>query len=191
MALSTVKIRASVKIGSIRVETPYILSFNVTKERNKKSTFTASLKIKEKDLSRLIGDTITISAGEDTPKLIFTGYILQSSPSPCWDDPKYIVLNVSGADILYILENEQFTRMSTYSEDSWAIITGINRKAAKAPQFKLIRSQVTMPTDGDNETDWQKYNSFKSSLLDNNASPTPNDGSSSVAIHFTNFTPIT
>ncbi len=188
MALNTVKIRASVQLGTLNVETPYVLSFNVTKERNKKSTFTASLKIKEEELGSLIGDTITISAGEVTPKLIFTGYILLSSPSPCWDDPKYIVLNISGADILYILENEQFTRMSTYSEDSWAIITGINRKSAKSPQFQLIRSQVKMPTDGDNAADWQKYNSHKTTLLENNSAPTPTDGSSSVALHFTNYT---
>ena len=94
MPLSTAKIRATINVGGFSVSTPYILSFNVSKERNKKSTFTASLKIKEDQLNSLIGDVVTISAGEDSPRLIFTGYILQSSPSPCWDDPKYVVLNI-------------------------------------------------------------------------------------------------
>ena len=187
MALSTAKIRADITIGSLTVSTPYILSFNVSKERNKKSTFTASLKIREDQLGRLIGDTVTISAGEDTPRLIFTGYILQSSPSPCWDDPKYIVLNISGADVLYMLENEQFTRLSSYSEDSWAVITGISRKAAKGTQFRLINSAVTMPTDGDNISDWEKNNILKSTPLSSNSSPVPNDGNTTVVINFSNL----
>lgn len=187
MTLNTVKIRARVTIGDFVVETPYILSFNVSKERNKKSTFTAALKIEEDDLNNLMGDVVTISAGENIPKLIFTGYILQSSPSPCWDDPKYVVLNISGADVLYMLDNERFTRLANYSEDSWAIITGINRKAAKGTQFRLINSPVTMPTDGDNISDWEKSNILKSTLLDSNAPPTPGDGSNSVALVFKNL----
>lgn len=188
MALSTVKIRAEITIGNFSVATPYILSFNVSKERNKKSTFQAAIKVNKDRLNSLIGDEITISAGENYPTLIFTGYILQSSPSPCWDDPQYTILNISGADILYILENEQYTRLSSYTEDSWAIITGINRKAAKGTQFRLINSPVTLPTDGDSKSVWEKNNTFKSTLLEGNASPTPNDGGSTVVINFTNLT---
>ncbi len=42
--ITPVKIRATVRVGSIVVETPYILSFNVTRTRGQPSSFSASLR---------------------------------------------------------------------------------------------------------------------------------------------------
>ena len=44
MSIKSVPIRATIDFGGVSIVTPYILSFNVTKTRNSKSTFSASLK---------------------------------------------------------------------------------------------------------------------------------------------------
>jgi len=157
MSIREEPIRATVRLGNIEVETPYVLSFNVNKVRNSKSTFSASLKIDAYDLQHISDNTIIILAGtKRKQKKIFTGFILNSTPSPCWDDPKYVILNLSGSDILYRLENERYTRRQTSMSSRWALITGVQRKAPKGAQFKLVKEDVLLPTDGDIATDDQK-----------------------------------
>jgi hypothetical protein len=157
MAINEQAIRATVKLGDITVETPYVLSFTVNKVRNGKSTFSASLKIDATALRHLNDNLIVIYAGlKRKQQKIFTGYVLNSTPSPCWDDPKYVVLNISGADVLFRLEHEHYTRRQTSASSRWAIITGVQRKAPKGSQFKLVKENVLLPTDGDIATDDQK-----------------------------------
>jgi hypothetical protein len=156
MSIEKVPIRAEIRVGNIIVVTPYILSFNVNKARNTKSTFSASLKVKSSSLNNISDNNVVIKAGTYySLNTIFTGYVLNSSPSPCWDDPNYVVLNVSGADVLYRLENERFTRRQTTSQTTWAAITGIQRKAPKTGLFKLVNYNALIPTDGDLATDDQ------------------------------------
>jgi hypothetical protein len=156
MTIDRVPIRATIHIGNIKIKTPYILSFNVNKARNTKSTFSASLKVRDSNLSNITNNNIIIKAGTaHSLKTIFTGYVLNSTASPCWDDPNYVVLNVSGSDILYRLENERFTRRQTTTKTTWATITGIQRKGAKSGLFKLVNYNALIPTDGDLSTDDQ------------------------------------
>jgi hypothetical protein len=109
------------------------------------------------ELKHLTDNKVVIYAGtKNHQNKIFTGYILNSTPSPCWDDPKYVVLNISGSDILYRLENERYTRRQTSASSRWAIITGVQRKAPKGSKFKLVKENVLLPTDGDISTDDQK-----------------------------------
>ena len=150
MSIKKVPIRAEIMVGKIVVVTPYVLSFSVNKNRNSKSTFQASLKIPGYDLTNIQDNTITIRAGEkDKLQLIFTGYVLNSTPSPCWDDPTYIILNISGSDILHRLENERYTRRQITANNKWAVITGVQRVAPKSGHFRLVNYDVLIPTDGD------------------------------------------
>lgn len=185
MALNTVHIRATINFGGVVVVTPYILSFNVKKERNQKSTFSASVKILATDLVNLSDSNITINAGvEGSETRIFTGDVLQSNPSPCWEDPKYVILNISGSDILHRLENEKYTRLQEYSVSKWALITGVNRKAKKGSQFKLVNHPVVEPTDGDSTTDNEKYNSYNVIDLERSAKAPSNDANAPISMKF-------
>ena len=177
MVLSTVAVRARIILGNLSVSTPFVLSFSVKKERNQKSTFNASLKIISSDLNNLGGSDVEIYAGtSDNMNKIFTGFILQSDPTPCWEDPKYVILNIIGADILYRLEQEKYTRLQESSKSKWALITGINRPAPKGSQFKLVNHELLKPTDGDHTTDDQKNNAFQKTDLENSASIAPSSG---------------
>lgn len=146
MSITSVKIRATISFGGISVSTPYILSFNVTKTRNSKSTFSASLKISSELLGGMNGNEVTIRAGSgggSTP-LIFTGYILSTRPSICFDDPNYTILNISGADILYKLEGQKYTRRQTSSKIKWASIESVTRRAVKGGKFQLVQAPVQL-----------------------------------------------
>jgi hypothetical protein len=123
MAIENIKIRATISIGGFSVSTPYILSFNVTKQRGTPSTFDASIKVHSSALGNISGDVVISAGGNGVQKKIFTGILKQMKPSPCWDDPSYVVLNISGTDVLSKLENKRFTRRQIYSDNSWAIIT--------------------------------------------------------------------
>ena len=43
MSIKTIPIRATINLGGLIIKTPYILSFNVNKVRNSKSTFSVLL----------------------------------------------------------------------------------------------------------------------------------------------------
>ena len=143
MAIDMVKIRAEITIGSLSVVTPYILSFNVTKNRGAISTFSASLKINSSSMnSNLSGNSVQISAGEGSANnLIFTGTVKKASMSPCWDDPSYVLLNISGEDILSFLRGKKYTRRCRGTQSSWVSITGVTRKGLKSGKFKARREE--------------------------------------------------
>jgi len=143
MTILSIPIRATILFGGLSVSTPYVLSFNVTKTRNSKSTFSASLKIPSTDLRDIDSNLVVITAGEKSKmRKIFTGYVLSTRPSICFDDPNYTIMNISGSDIIYKLEGEKYTRRVIHSRARWAIIEDVVRKAEKGTQFQLINSQV-------------------------------------------------
>ena len=143
MSIDMVKVRAKVMVGSLSVVTPYILSFNVTKNRGAVSTFSASLKVKDSSLSgSLSGTSIKIAAGSGSASnLIFTGIVKKASLSPCWDDPHYVIVNISGEDILSVLRGKRYTRRCRSSRSSWVNITGVVRKGLKSGKFKVRREE--------------------------------------------------
>ena len=141
MSITQVKVRAKITIGnSLEVETPFILSFNVNKVRGQISTFDASLKIPGSDITRSIsGDHIKIYAGSISTYLsnvIFSGIVKVIRITPCWDDPQYVFMNVSGEDILSTLRGKKYTRRSTASTASWISIDGVARKGLRSGKFK-------------------------------------------------------
>lgn len=158
MAIKRVRIRATISFGGISVSTPYILSFNVTKTRNSKSTFSASLKVLSSELRSINNNEVEIYAGEKgRERKIFTGFILSSRPSICFDDPNYTILNISGSDILYRLEGEKYTRRQMDSKARWAVIESVVRPAEKGGQFALVNANVQY-TDPDVTSSIEKKN---------------------------------
>lgn len=158
MSITSIPIRAVITFGGLSVATPYILSFNVTKTRNSKSTFSASLKVLSSDLRSMTSNLLTISAGEEgNLHKIFTGYILSTRPSICFDDPNYTILNLAGSDILYKLEGEKYTRRVISSKSRWAVIEDVVRKAEKGSQFQLTNKPMQI-IDQDMISSFEKKN---------------------------------
>ena len=117
MSIELVKIRASISVGGLTVKTPYIQSFNVRKSRGAASTFDAVLKVELGSASSATGE-ITISAGEGSASnRIFTGIVKKIHMTPCWDDPHYCFLNLSGTDMFYLLENKKNIKMIEKTKD--------------------------------------------------------------------------
>lgn len=132
-----VKCRARVEVGGISVETPYVQSFNVRKQRGQVGTFDATLKVEGGAVSGgVAGGNVKISAGQGTPSnVIFTGICRQARVSPCFDDPYYVILNISGADALSLLHGKKYTRRCRSTLAAWVGITGVVREGLKSGKF--------------------------------------------------------
>lgn len=166
--ITSSKIRATITVGALEIKTPYILSFNVSKKRNSTSTFTASLKVTGSDLGSLTDGKVVISAGQSgAEKTIFTGYVLASKPSPSWDDPNYVILNISGSDVLYKLQDKKFTRRQTDSESKWASINSLTREAEVGGAFKLINRPTVIMSPNQTPKDQEKQDENANKTKDN------------------------
>lgn len=136
MAITRVKCRATVSVGGISCSTPYVQSFNVRRQRGQVSTFDASLKIPAGTAGNLAGGDVVIRAGEGSASnTIFTGMCRSAKISPCFDDPYYVILSVSGADKLSLLQGKKFTRRCRSTASAWASITGLVRPGLKSGKF--------------------------------------------------------
>jgi hypothetical protein len=151
--INMVKIRARISLGGgaggVVVETPgpnltngtvdgMIISFNVHTERAKPSTFSASLKVKYDVLNgNTIGD-VHIEAGTESGGIntIFRGIVKNAKIAPCNDDPSYVMLSVSGSDVLSKLEGMKFTRRRRGTRVSWVSVDSVVRAGLRAGKFK-------------------------------------------------------
>jgi len=107
VGFSEVRIRATIDVGGEIISTPDILSFSVTRARGQMcATFQASVKISG-DVSFGTGGKIVISGNGGR---IFTGYVKKISITPCKTDSSYVIVNISGRDVLSILEGATFSR---------------------------------------------------------------------------------
>lgn len=151
MAIEMVKIRAKITVGSLTVQTPFIRSFNVNKARGQISTFSAVLKVPHDTLSdSMTGGSVIIEAGVDSPgNKIFTGMVKQAKISPCWDDPYYVDLSISGVDRLFQLQGKKFTRRCRSSKSSWVSIMGVARPGLKSGKFKYVEDPILEITPDD------------------------------------------
>lgn len=147
--IQQVKIRAKVEIGTLVVETPYILSFNVRKARGQISTFDTTLKIGH-NIGNITGDSVVIYAGEGSAsKKIFTGIVKRAQQSPCFDDPEFSLLTVSGEDVLSLLRNRKYTRRVKATKACWASIDSVTRPGHKNGKFKYVKEEVLVVSDDD------------------------------------------
>jgi len=150
MPIEKIKIRARIEIGSFDVETPFILSFNVNRTRGQISTFDARIKIADGDVADMTGGPIKIYAGSGyAGDLIFTGIVKKVSMSPCFDDPHFILVNLSGADVLSVLQNKKYSRRCIATETSWATIDNVTRRGLKSSKFKYRTEPVVLITNSD------------------------------------------
>ncbi len=125
------KIRASITVGGTTYTTPDVQSFSVNKSRQSLSaTFSASIAIGTSEAAGISGDEVVIKAGLlGSETTIFTGVVRNASINPFWDDPSKVVLQISGNDIMYILDDKKFSRRAvTEGLSTWAEITGIARR---------------------------------------------------------------
>lgn len=154
MPIERVKCRAKITVGGLTAETPYIQSFNVRKQRGQISTFDASMKIPAgvggaDDIAA--GDVIIWAGRDVAEKKIFTGICLNAKISPCFDDPAYVMLSISGADKLILLQGKKFTRRVIKRETAWCAITGVVRRGLRSGKFAYDNESVVEITDGDLE----------------------------------------
>jgi hypothetical protein len=150
MAIENIKIRARIEGAGIDVSTPYIMSFTVNRQRGNTSTFNAQVKVNDSTIIQT-GGSIKIYAGtiDDMP-LIFTGIAKKATVRPCWDDPSYVLIDISGVDILYKLENKKYTRRQIVQRSSFCCIEGVSRRGLKSDKFKFSNEPIKLPTtDGD------------------------------------------
>jgi hypothetical protein len=167
MAIQREKCRAKILIegtsvggSNITVRTPFVQSFNVNKSRGSASTFDASLKVPSSDISGSIGGAyLDIFAGSITgydsvdgslsglPR-IFRGYIRQAKISPCYDDPDYVILSISGSDALSLLQGKKYTRRCRSTQASFVSITGVTRRGLKGGKFTYQAEDVLELDDG-------------------------------------------
>lgn len=112
-----IKIRAEIRVGKVTIVTPYIKAFNVTRARRQGggappcAQFTATVKIPAGTSFDGIGSKVEIIAGrEGKENRLFTGYVHKITINPCREDASYVIVNLSGRDILYRLEGQKFTR---------------------------------------------------------------------------------
>ena len=144
MSIDMVKIRAEISIGSLKVKTPFILSFSVNKQRGQISTFSARLKVSETEVSGVTGGSVKIKAGRNSASnTIFSGIVKKATVQPCWEDPSYVLLNISGADILSTLEGKKYSRRSTATESSWISIDSVVREGYRGSKFaaRLVKDE--------------------------------------------------
>ena len=143
-------IRAEITIGEsfggIVVRTPNIESFSVHRGRGEPAAnFSAAVKIHYTDadrLKRFIRTKIIIKAGVGTGfgslPVIFTGVILRCVFNPIRTDASMLMLNISGKDILYVLEGQKVNRrMKTYRDgtvppEKWGVVNAIVKQNTPA-----------------------------------------------------------
>lgn len=156
MAIHMIKIRARIEIGNLIAGTPplgypnHILSFNVDKGRGKISNFSVSLKVKHEDVYGTIqGDNVKIYAGtvNDMP-LIYTGIVKAANMGPCREDPGFVILNISGEDILSKLSGKKFTRRCRSSKGVWVSIEGLARPGFRSGGFQMQQKEAWLASTG-------------------------------------------
>jgi hypothetical protein len=136
-------IRAEISIGkNYIIRTPNVMSFNVTRARGQASAqFSASVKVGYDDIrssSALINSNIIIKAGEATSfgslPTVFTGLIYKCVINPIRTDASMVMLNISGQDVLSILNGQKINRRLVTRRDGsipaqrWGIVNSIAKQ---------------------------------------------------------------
>ena len=139
MSISQVPVRAVVNVGGSSISTPYVLSFNVHRRRGSPASFDASVKVSGSiGGGGLAGGGISISAGSGSVSTIFTGIVKGAKITPCWDDPSYVIVTLTGEDALSIIKGKKYTRRCIGTKSSFCLITGVVRPGLKSGKFAAM-----------------------------------------------------
>ena len=139
------KIRAEITMGGIKVVTPNVVSFSVRRARNQMAaTFSASLKLPH-TIATDVGADIVIRAGVSGGlKTIFTGTVEKSTINPIRTDASMVMLNISGRDVLGVLEGQKINRrVKTYKDgdtppERWGVISSVlKHNTSKIEKFPI------------------------------------------------------
>lgn len=129
--MQTQSVRATITIGSAEFKTPYVKSFNVTRQRGSIwASASASLELPKDSNLDFVGGLITITVIVDgTSKLLFTGYVDKVDVTPSQSRYSSTMINISAYDLLYRLHNLKVSRRLQLEADKmWCAITGLVRK---------------------------------------------------------------
>jgi len=157
MAIQMVKIRASITLGNLIAVTPsaamasdnIIMSFNVDRSRGQISTFSASMKVRAGTVGNIFGKQVVIRAGQDSPaNLIFTGICRTANITPCRDDPIFVILSISGNDILSRLDGKKYTRRCRSTRGTWVAINSVTRPGLRTGKLAYTPEDPTIETGG-------------------------------------------
>jgi len=153
LGITMVKIRATISVGNFSVSTPYVVRFDVNKSRGQISTFDARIKV-HYDKTVLTGSQLQIRAGSlGHEKLIFSGIVKKATITPCFDDPQYVMMDLSGADVMSLLQGKKFTRRCKASRSAWVSIDSVVRKGLKSGKFKYKTEDILMIDDSELDED--------------------------------------
>jgi len=133
------EIRAKITIGDLVIETPDVVSFNVTRARGQISaSFSASVKIghdKVSDSIDVLDKGIIIEAGvANNLKRIFTGIVYKCTINPIRTDASKVILNLSGRDVMSVMDGQHINRrVKTYRDgknppERWAAVTAVVKR---------------------------------------------------------------
>ena len=145
------KVRARIELGSIIVETPNVVSFSVTRARNQMTAnFSASIRIDYNEIdsaTELVAESIVIKAGlQYSLKTVFTGKVEKCVVNPIRTDASKVMLNLSGRDVLSILEGQNINRrLKTYRDggsppERWGVVTGVIKH--NTPTIQKFKEKV-------------------------------------------------
>ena len=139
-------VRAIINVGDMVVKTPYVLNFNVTRQRGTIwASASASLEVpRGTDLDALYG-AITITVVVDgISKLLFTGYVDKVDITPSRSRYSSVLVTLQAYDVLYRLRNLKINRRVQLEADkTWCAITGVVRKDTK-DNIDLVKTPTHM-----------------------------------------------
>ncbi len=142
--MQTQSVRAIITIGEFEFKTPYVKSFNVTRQRGSIwASATASIEMPKDQPADFAGGGITITVVVDgESKLLFTGYVDKIDVTPSQSRYSSTMVSLTAYDILYRLRNLKVNRRLQLAADKlWCAITGLVRR-----NDNLDSNLVKMPT---------------------------------------------
>lgn len=156
-SLTMVPVRCVVSIGGLTAGTPdgghqnHVLSFNVDKVRGQPGTCNVSLRVLRGIASFATSSKahISISAGTaGALKPIFYGSVKSITISPCREYPSYVLMNVTGMDVLQVLEGKKITRRCRYAQGTWVSIDGVVREGLRSGKLYWVPTEENMEITG-------------------------------------------
>jgi hypothetical protein len=132
--MQTQSVRAIISIGDTVFKTPYVKTFNVTRQRGSIwSSATASIELPKGTDVDFTGGSISITViVDDVAKKLFTGFVDKVDVTPSQSRYSNTMISINAYDVLYKLRNLKVNRRFQLAADKlWCAITGLVRKDVK------------------------------------------------------------
>lgn len=151
--LTMVPIYCTVSVGGITATTPrsygnHVLSFNVDKVRGQPGTCSVSLRVYKGQANFTSGGSISIAAGANGTNPVFYGYIKTITISPCREYPNFVIMNITGVDVLSKLEGKKYTRRCRSVTGTWIGIEGVTREGLVSNKLSYLPADSHLSVSG-------------------------------------------